>query len=73
MTKKECEAICNYFMRTFDRLEADVMQLQTNVRYRRVDIVDCMEMACAIERFNTFKDLMRDLNMLLKFSTCDLE
>lgn len=69
MQKTEIEAICNYFMRNYDRLESDVQQLQTNFRYRRVDIVDCMEMACAIERFNTFKEMMRDINLLLKLSS----
>ncbi|MCR4640171.1 hypothetical protein [Ruminococcus sp.] len=39
--------------------------MQTNIRYRRIDETDCFELACAIERLNTFKQVSEDIRSML--------
>ena len=48
------------------RLENDIKQLQTNLRYRKVDAVDCLELALAIERLNCFNEYCRHTNEIFK-------
>ncbi|MBR1431643.1 hypothetical protein [Ruminococcus sp.] len=39
--------------------------MQTNLRYRQIDVTDCFELACAEERLNTFKQISADIRSLL--------
>ena len=43
----------------------DIQQLQQNLRYRRIDSIDCLEMA-ALERLNAFDDFVKTLNVILE-------
>ena len=40
--------------------------MQTNLRYREIDVVDCFELALAVERYNTFKETTNQIKSLLK-------
>lgn len=73
MTRKEVELLYSYIVRNHDRLEQEVQQLQQNIRYRRVDVVDCLELALAIERYNMFCIIAHDLRHLLRLSDCPYE
>lgn len=53
--------ICNY--RT--KLEREVQQYSANVRYRRIDTLDCLELLLAIERLNAFKEITKDILLIL--------
>lgn len=53
--------ICNY--RT--KLERDVQQYSTNVRYRSIDTLDCLELLLAIERLNAFREITKDILLIL--------
>lgn len=53
--------ICNY--RT--KLERDVQQYTTHVRYRYPDTSDCLELLLAIERLNAFKEITKDILLIL--------
>lgn len=55
-----------YVVNYRQRLEDDIKQLQTNLRYRKVDAVDCMELALAIERLNCFNEYCRHTNEIFK-------
>ena len=48
------------------RLEDELKQKQSNIRYRKIDVVDCIELACDIERLSIFKQTCRDIRALLK-------
>lgn len=64
MTQKEL--LLAYFYNNRCRLEDEVKQLQTNVRFRKIDITDCVELACAIQRLETFSEVTRHVLALLK-------
>lgn len=64
MTQKEL--LLAYFYNNRCRLEDEVNQLQTNIRFRKVDIADCVELACAIQRLETFSEVTRHVMAILK-------
>lgn len=64
MTQKEL--LLAYFYNNRCRLEEEVKQLQTNVRFRKIDITDCVELICAIQRLETFSEVTRHVLALLK-------
>ncbi len=64
MTQKEL--LLAYFYNNRCRLEDEVKQLQTNIRFRKVDISDCVELACAIQRLETFSEVTRHVLAILK-------
>ncbi len=64
MTQKEL--LLAYFYNNRCRLEDEVKQLQTNIRFRKVDISDCVELACAIQRLETFSEVTRHVMAILK-------
>lgn len=66
MKNKEVELLWRYFINNLTALEQEVQQLQQNVRYRRIDTIDCHELALAIERLNTFRKVSNDILLLLR-------
>ncbi len=66
MKKVEIATVCGYIYNNRIRYEEEVRQLQQNIRYRKIDVVDCIELACAIERKNTFEQTTKDILQLLK-------
>lgn len=69
MTQKEI--LMTYIVNNRDRLEEDVRQLQQNVRYKKVDPVDCLELSLAIERLNSFENFSRSVMAIMKLSVPD--
>ena len=66
MKKTEVAMIYSYFINLRNRLENEVSQLQSNLRYRRVDTVDCIELSTAIERLNMFREISSDIVLILQ-------
>lgn len=64
MTQKEI--LLAYFYNNRCRLEEEIQQLQSNVRFRRIDISDCVELACSLQRLETFKEVSQDVMSILK-------
>lgn len=50
------------------RLEADITQLQNNIRYRRISSVDCLELIIAQERLNAFNDFSAHVISVLRLN-----
>ena len=65
MRQKEIEMLYQYLWNRYIYLEQDVQQLQQNVRYRRIDAVDCLELCLALERFQAFKQFSADVRRIL--------
>ena len=65
MRQKEIEMLYQYLWNRYTYLEQDVQQLQQNVRYRRIDAVDCLELCLALERFQAFKQFSADVRRIL--------
>lgn len=66
MKKSEVAMIYSYFINLRSRLENEVSQLQSNLRYRRVDTVDCIELSTAIERLNMFLEISNSIVLILQ-------
>lgn len=73
MKNKEVELLWRYIINNLTALEQEVQQLQQNLRYRRIDTIDCHELALAIERLNMFQKVSNDILLLLRMdkSTCE--
>lgn len=65
MRKNELSLLYSYIYNQQSRYEQEIRQSQTNIRYRKIDIVDCFELMCCIERYNTFMQVSRDILQLL--------
>lgn len=71
MNQKEMTLLFAYIYNNRTRLEEEKKQLQTNVRYRDIDSVDCLELLLASERLDTFLQVTTDIRHLLGFYTDD--
>lgn len=68
MTKKETLMLMSYIYNIRSRAEHEVRQLQSNIRYSRIDIVDCSELASAITRAETTHEITENILMLLNLA-----
>ena len=66
MTQKEMMLLCGYIYNNRVQLEHEVHQLQNNIRFRRIDVADCVEMICALQRLDTFIETTNHIMILLK-------
>lgn len=66
MTQKEMTLLCSYVYNNRIQLEHEVHQLQNNIRFRKIDVVDCVEMICALQRLETFIEVTNQIMILLK-------
>ena len=65
MRHTEFSMIYSYLYNNQIRLEDTVKQLQANVRFRKIDITDCVELLCAQSRLELFNDVVHDLHSIL--------
>lgn len=63
---KEKEIILSYLYNNYVDLDDYCKQLQSNLRFRSIDSVDCIELICAIERLHLFIEVSRDIRTILK-------
>ena len=70
---KKYDLLLEYFMRERDRLSAEIVQLQENIRYRRISSVDCLELIIAQERLSAFLDFSDNVKALLRIRYYDRE
>lgn len=66
MRQGEKDLLCAYIYNNYVRLESNIHQLQNNIRFRHVDVADCMEYICALQEFETFKEVTKHIRILLK-------
>lgn len=65
MNQDELSRVYSYIFNNQLKLEDNVKQLQANIRYRKIDILDCIELACALQELETFKEVTKDIRILL--------
>ena len=68
MRQKEKDLLNMYIYNNYVRLESQLNTLQNNVRFRRIDVADCMEYICALQEFETFKEVTKHIRLLLKLN-----
>ncbi|MDE5853816.1 MAG: hypothetical protein K2H19_01985 [Ruminococcus sp.] len=65
MTQKEILLLLSYIYNIRCQTETELRELQSNIRYRRVDVVDCSELASAIVRADTVHEITENILILL--------
>lgn len=63
--EKHKELLHEYFFSEEIRMEDELRQLQHNVRFRRIDDIDCHELLIATLRLESFREFRRNVLMLL--------
>lgn len=66
MTEKEKRILQSYLVNEDARLSDMVQELQARILYRRVDVVDCIELACAINHYDSFREFRRIIDRLFQ-------
>ena len=64
MKQSELSMLYSYIYNNRLRLKDDIRTLQANLRYRDIDVIDCIELALAVERYNTFKETTNQIRIL---------
>ncbi|MDE6666179.1 MAG: hypothetical protein K2K14_08365 [Ruminococcus sp.] len=65
MNQKEITLLMAYIYNNTDRLEYEVKQLQSNVRFRNIDSSDCMELIKSTIYLEAFKEITTHIRCLL--------
>lgn len=65
MNQQEITLLFGYIHNNQCRLEDEVRQIQTNIRFRRIDSADCMELIQATLYLEAFKEITTDIRHLL--------
>lgn len=73
MTLKECEIFHAYLFNKRSQLEDEIAQLQANVRWRRFDYIDLLELLIALARLEMFDECCNSLGVLLGVSSPRIE
>lgn len=68
MRQNEKDLITRYIYNNRVRLENNVHQLQSNIRFRNIDIVDCIDLMLAQQELDTFKEVTKHIRILLKLN-----
>ena len=66
MRQSEIELLMAYIVNEESRLENDVIELTNRIRFRRVDITDCVELIVAINRLDNFREFALIVIRLLR-------
>lgn len=66
MKQSELSLLYSYIYNNRLILKNEVRTMQANLRYREIDVIDCLELALAVERYNTFKETTNQIKLLLK-------
>ena len=68
MRQTEKDLLTAYIYNNYVRLEDQLTTLQNNLRFRKIDVVDCVELLCAKQEFDTFKEVTGHIRLLLKLN-----
>ena len=67
MREREKVLISSYFNSQITQLEETVNQLQTKIRFRKVDLSDTYELQYALVRLEQMKQVCKDITVFLNF------
>lgn len=65
MSEKERELLKAWLLNEDIRIDSEIAELKSRLRYRKIDIVDCIELALLINRYEDFKQFSNVVNRLL--------
>lgn len=68
MKQSEKDVLSAYIYNNYVRLENNIHTLRNNIRFRNIDVTDCVELQLAIQEFETFKEVTKHIRILLKLN-----
>lgn len=66
MNQKEIQLLYSYILNNRFYYEEQIQQFQCNLRFRKVTLQDCIELASLIDRYETFLQVTNDILIILK-------
>lgn len=66
LTTKEREILLSWIINEKDRIDNEVNELRTRLRFRRIDISDCVELSFAMQRKEDFEEFALIVLRLLR-------
>lgn len=73
MRANEKELIVRYFNSQITATEEEVRCLQQRVRFRRIDVNDSYELQNALVRYETIKQVCKDISVFLRIENNDIK
>lgn len=68
MTQKELMLLYSYIYNQRCQLEDNVKEIQNNIRFRTPSVADCVELICAIQHLDSFKEITSHIRSLLNLN-----
>lgn len=65
MKKSELTLLYSYILNNDIRLKNEINTRQAHLRFREVNVTDCIELACLINQYDTFKEITNHIRILL--------
>lgn len=65
MKKSELTLLYSYILNNDIRLKNEINTRQAHLRFREVSVTDCIELACLINQYDTFKEITNHIRILL--------
>lgn len=69
MREKEIILLLQYIVHSKQELEQELRERQQSIRYRKITVEDCIDLALCRERLATFNQVTKDIVALLKLGT----
>lgn len=66
LNREEISLVLSYIYNNRLRLEREIEEAQTRIRYRDIGETECIELALLKERYNTFMEITGHILALLK-------
>lgn len=56
MRRSEVELLMAYIVNEEARIENDLIELRNRIRFRRIDVTDCVELMLTLQRLEDFRE-----------------
>lgn len=66
MTKQEITLLKSYLVNEDLRIAQEISDLKSKLRYRKIDVTDCIELSLLLTRYEDFKHFEMIISRLLK-------
>lgn len=65
MRQTEIELLMSYIVNEEARIENDLIELRNRIRFRRIDVTDCVEFMLTLQRLEAFREFSLTVILLL--------
>lgn len=66
MNQKEIQLVLSYILHNRFYMEEEIKTFQSNLRFRKITLQDCIELASLIDRYECFLQVTNDILLILK-------